>query len=111
MNSVSNRHRSNLVAASARSSKSRVTLVDNDPNLTANNESISDNTYEVVTYHPPKYTLVDRLLGVFCVNGSKRKQPIMRKEYVQPKTPEGSEVCQHVPHVSLPLLCSSQCPR
>jgi hypothetical protein len=104
MSSVSNRRRSNLVAASARSSKSRVTLVDNDLDLTANNESISDNTYEVVTCHPPKYTFVDRLLAVFCVNGSKSKQPIMRKEYMQPKTLEGSEVCQQVPHVSPPSL-------
>jgi hypothetical protein len=86
-----NRRRSTSLAPSYGSELSRVTLVENDPGLTADHNSKSDNSYEIITCDSPKYTWLNHLRGVFCLSLSKKDN--MRKEYRRAKTPVRSVVC------------------
>jgi hypothetical protein len=63
-----------------------VTLVENDPDLTADYNSKSSYTYEINTPQTSKPTWVNNVLGVFCIKVPKRKPQTMRKEYAQPET-------------------------
>lgn len=94
---TSNGCRSNLVATSATSSTSRITLVENDPKFIANNELTSCDTDKAIIDHPPRTLWVDRLLAMFCVKSASSKLPIISKEYIKPETLEESEVCWQVP--------------
>jgi hypothetical protein len=87
------RRRSTSLTASDRSDLSRITLVENDPELAADDGSKSDDSYEIISYYPPKYSLVEHLRGLFRPNLSKKKAT-MRKEYSRAKTPAGSVVCR-----------------
>jgi hypothetical protein len=89
----SNDYRSNSVAASARSNKSRTTLVDNDPSFITNNKLRSGDTYKAIIHNPPRNIWVDHLLAMFCVKLSSSTLSTIRKEYVKPETVKGSEVC------------------
>jgi hypothetical protein len=86
-----NHRRSTSLALSYRSELSLVTLVENDPELTADHNSKSDNSYEIITCDPPKHTWLNHLRGVFYLSLS--KTDIMRKEYSRAKTPVRSVVC------------------
>ena len=86
-----NRRRSASLTISDTSDLSRITLVEMNPELAADDSSKSDDSYEIISYEPPKYTWVHYLRGVFCLSLPK-KEAIMRKEYRRPKTPVGSVV-------------------
>jgi hypothetical protein len=62
--------------------------VENDLDLKKGYNSMHTGTSDAITYLP-KYKWVDHLLGVFCVNVSKRK---MHNEGVRPEIPVSSEV-------------------
>lgn len=81
-----NRRRSTSLTASDRSDLSRVTLVENDPELAA------DDSHEIISYYRPKYSRVEHLRGLFCLSLSKKAA--MRKKYSRAKTPVGSVVCR-----------------
>jgi len=86
-----NRRRSLSVTPSQRSSRSRITLVENDPGLVADDIGKSDH-HNVVNYQAPKYTWRDHLLGVFCFNVSKGKERFVKEEIHQPKSLQEPEV-------------------
>jgi len=83
--------RSNSVATSARSSKSRTTLVENDPKFVASSELTSDDTYGPFIDHPPRNLWVDRLLAMFCIKSSSSPLPITATEHIKPEKLEGAE--------------------
>jgi hypothetical protein len=87
------RRRSTSVTPLDRSDLSRVTLVEEDPELTADDSSKSNDSYEIISYDLPKHTWVDHVRGVFCMSPSK-KRTIMRKESSRAKPPVGPVVCR-----------------
>ena len=74
-----NGHRLGLDTASASLNESRVTLVEDNSYLTANKESMSNVASKAAPYFPPRYTWIERLLGMF-------------KRAKQSNTYEGAEV-------------------
>jgi hypothetical protein len=91
---TSNVYRPNLVATSVRSSKSRITLAENDPKFIANNDLASgDAAPENIIDNPPRTLWIDRVLAMFCAKLSNSTLPIIEKEYVKSERLEGSEVC------------------
>jgi hypothetical protein len=89
-----NRRRSASVTPSERSSRSRITLVENDPDLASYHGQKIDDSYKITTFYPPKYTWFDHLRGVFCINVAKKKKPIMEEKFVKPNVPDVPEVSQ-----------------
>jgi len=87
-----NRRRSTSVTPSERSSRSRITLVETDPDLASDHGQKIDDSYKVITIFPPKYSWLDHFLGVFCIDITKKKKPIMREEFVKPAVRDVPEV-------------------
>lgn len=94
MHSPSARRRSTSVTPSEGSSRSRITVVENDPEL-ASYHGPNDSSYEVTKIYAPKYTWLEHLFALFGINVAKRKEPIIRKEIITSKAPEVDEVRQH----------------
>jgi len=91
-NTSSNHRRPHSVSRSVRSSASRFTLVEDDPNLISTQAPKLADTFKVVTKIQPKYTWLDHLAGVFCINIHKHKKMEEKEEYVQPDIVLGSSV-------------------
>jgi hypothetical protein len=58
------------------SSTSRVRLVEARPDPTAFNEMKSDDGFEVPSHRSPKHIWLDHVLGIFCIQSSKKMQSI-----------------------------------
>jgi hypothetical protein len=101
-NSHSTRGRSSSVTPSERSSISaisRITIVENNPELASYHGPETHDSYKVTTkVTAPKYSWFEHLLGLFCINVAERKEPIMQvveREHVQSMEPEIIEVSRH----------------
>jgi hypothetical protein len=94
MHSPSARRRSTSVTPSERSSRSRITVVENDPQL-ASYHGPNNSSYEVTKIYAPRYTWLEHLLGLFGINVAKRKEPIIRRQIITSKALEVDEVRQH----------------
>jgi hypothetical protein len=91
-----NRRRSASITPSQRSSRSRITLVENDPDLVADDVVKADGINKVVIYRTPKYTWRDHLRGVFGFKVSKGKELFVEEDFEQPKVLQEPEVRHHV---------------
>ncbi|TVY42634.1 hypothetical protein LSUB1_G005404 [Lachnellula subtilissima] len=101
-----NRRRSLSVTPSQRSSRSRITLVENHPGLVEDDIGKSDHD-NVLNYRAPKYTWRDHLLGVFCFNVSKGKERLVEEEIQPPKSPQEPEMDQSSSPWILPVYVLS----
>jgi hypothetical protein len=90
---TTNGYRSNSAATFSRSTRSRTTLVENDPKFVASSELTSSNIYGPIIDRRPRNLWVDRLLAMFCIKLSSSPLPITGKEHIQSEILEGTEVC------------------
>jgi len=97
-----NRRRSASITPSQRSSRSRITLVENDPDLVADDVVKSEGINKVVIYKTPKYTWRDHLRGVFGFKVSKGKEFFVEENFEQPEVLQEPEVPP--PHLELQRL-------
>ncbi len=69
--------RSPSVTPSVRSSRSRITLVEEDPKLASYQDPYSHKSYDKTTtrIYAPRYTWFEHLLGLFCINVAAWKEP------------------------------------
>jgi hypothetical protein len=63
-------------------STSRVTLVETHPNPITFHEMKSDDGFEVPSRSPPKHIWLDHVLGIFCIQSSKKMQSINNESKV-----------------------------
>ena len=89
-----NRRRSASITPSQRSNISRITLVENDPDLVADNalKLQPDGVNKVLIYRTPKYTWRDHLRGLFGFKVSKEKDLFVEEDSEQLEVLQESEV-------------------
>ena len=75
-----------------RSSASGYTIVEDDPNLISTQAPKLGDTFKVVTKVQPKYTWLDHLAAVFCINMHKHKKMEEKEEYLEPEVIPRSSV-------------------
>lgn len=80
-NSHSTRRRSTSVTPSARSSVSRITVVEDSLELASSHCPETRKSCKTTTkVYAPRYTWFEHLLGLFCINVAARKEPIVKVE-------------------------------
>ena len=89
------RRRSTSVTPSERSSRSRITFVEDDPEVASYHGLQSQNSYKITKLYAPRYTWKEHLKALFGIDVSKNKKPIIREEIISSKIdPEIKEVCR-----------------
>lgn len=91
-NSNSNRRRSHSITPSQRSSRSCITIVENNPELTTCNDPKADDTYVIRTIKEPKYSRWEHFKAAFGFRSM--RQPIIEEEFVKPPRPKLHRVWQ-----------------
>ena len=76
------RGRSASITPSERSSKSRITLVGDDPSVATYHEPRLDDDYHVSTTYTQKFSWFDHLCQVFCIPRSGESTPIMAEKVI-----------------------------
>lgn len=97
MNPASNlpsaRGRSASVTPSERSSRSRITVVDDDPELASYHGPETHDSYKNASkVYVPRHSWFEHLLGLFFINVAKRKEQKIKLDL--PEEPEVAEVGQ-----------------